>query len=162
MTHESSWPESVRRVAAVLREARVEARVEEFGEGAKTAADAASATGAPIEQIVKSLVFACDGRAIVAMVPGNLRADTTKIAAAAGCERVKSVSVEEVERLTGFPAGGVAPFPLPGIETVLMEQALFGHEVVWIGAGSSRHMAALAPSDLGRLARARPASITVE
>lgn len=162
MTHESSWPESVRRVAAVLREARVEARVEEFGEGAKTAADAASATGAPIEQIVKSLVFACDGRAIVAMVPGNLRADTTKIAAAAGCERVKSVSVEEVERLTGFPAGGVAPFPLPGIETVLMEQALFGHEVVWIGAGSSRHMAALAPSDLGRLARARPASLTVE
>jgi prolyl-tRNA editing enzyme YbaK/EbsC (Cys-tRNA(Pro) deacylase) len=43
-----------------------------------------------------------------------------------------------------------------------MEQALFGHEVVWIGAGSSRHMAALAPSDLGRLARARPASLTVE
>ena len=162
MTDESSWPESVRRVAAVLREARVEARVEEFGEGAKTAADAASATGAPIEQIVKSLVFACDGRAIVAMVPGNLRADTTKIAAAAGCERVKSVSVEEVERLTGFPAGGVAPFPLPGIETVLMEQALFGHEVVWIGAGSSRHMAALSPSDLGRLARARPTSLTVE
>ena len=49
MTDEGSWPESVRRVAAVLREARVEARVEEFGEGAKTAADAASATGAPIE-----------------------------------------------------------------------------------------------------------------
>jgi prolyl-tRNA editing enzyme YbaK/EbsC (Cys-tRNA(Pro) deacylase) len=136
--------------------------VEEFGEGAKTAADAASATGAPIEQIVKSLVFACDGRAIVAMVPGNLRADTAKIAAAAGCQRVKSVGADEVERLTGFPAGGVAPFPLPGIATVLMEQALFGHEVVWIGAGSSRHMAALAPSDLGRLARARPASLTVE
>ena len=162
MTHESSWPESVRRVAAVLREARVEARVEEFGEGAKTAADAASATGAPIEQIVKSLVFACDGRAIVAMVPGNLRADTTKIAAAAGCQRVKSVGADEVERLTGFPAGGVAPFPLPGIETVLMEQELFGHEVVWVGAGSTRHMAALAPSDLGRLARARPASLSVE
>jgi prolyl-tRNA editing enzyme YbaK/EbsC (Cys-tRNA(Pro) deacylase) len=162
MTDESSWPEPVKRVAAVLREARVEARVEEFGEGAKTAADAASATGAPIEQIVKSLVFACDSRAIVAMVPGNLRADTAKIAAAAGCARVKSVGADEVERLTGFPAGGVAPFPLPGIETVLMEQELFGHEVVWVGAGSSRHMAALAPSDLGRLARARPASLTVE
>ena len=162
MTDESSWPEPVRRVAAVLRDARIEARVEEFGEGAKTAADAASATGAPIEQIVKSLVFACDGRAIVAMVPGNLRADTAKIAAAAGCGRVKSVAADEVERLTGFPAGGVAPFPLPGIETVLMEQALFGHDVVWVGAGSSRHMAALAPSDLGRLARARPASLTVE
>ena len=70
-TSESSWPEAVQRVAAVLREARVEARVEEFDEGARTAADAASATGAPIDQIVKSLVFACDGRPIVVLVPGT-------------------------------------------------------------------------------------------
>ena len=159
---ESSWPEAVKRVAAVLREAHVEARVEEFDEGARTAAEAASATGAPIEQIVKSLVFACDGRPIVVLVPGDLRADPAKIAAAAGCERVKPVGADAVERLTGFPPGGVAPFPLPGIDTVLMEQALFGHEVVWMGAGSSRHMAALAPSDLGRLARARPAQLTVQ
>ena len=142
--------------------AAVEARIEEFGEGTPTAADAAAATGAPIDQIVKSLVFAGDGRPLVVMVPGDARADTAKIAAAAGCERVKAVGADAVERLTGFPPGGVAPFPLPGIETVLIEQALLGHEVVWIGAGSQRHMAALAPSDLARLARARPARLTVE
>jgi prolyl-tRNA editing enzyme YbaK/EbsC (Cys-tRNA(Pro) deacylase) len=149
-------------VAAYLEEARVEGRVEEFAEGASTAAEAASATGAPIEQIVKSLVFAGDGRPIVVMVPGDRRADTARIAAAAGCERVKGVGADAVERLTGFPAGGVAPFPLPGIETVLIDQALLGQDVVWIGAGSSRHMAALAPGDLVRLARARPAQLTVE
>jgi Cys-tRNA(Pro) deacylase len=158
----SGWPAPVQRVAAVLEKARIEGRVEEFSESASTAADAASATGAPIEQIVKSLVFAGDGRPIVVMVPGDRRADTARIAAAAGCERVKAVGADAVERLTGFPAGGVAPFPLPGVETVLIEQALLGHEVVWIGAGSSRHMAALAPSDLVRLARARPAQLTVE
>jgi prolyl-tRNA editing enzyme YbaK/EbsC (Cys-tRNA(Pro) deacylase) len=146
----------------VLREGRVEARIEEFAEGAPTAASAARATGAPIEQIVKSLVFACDGRAIVVMVPGDVRADTARIAAAAGCARVKSVGPDVVERLTGFPPGGVAPFPLPEIETVLIERTLLGHEVVWIGAGSNRHMAALAPSDLARLARARPAQLVVE
>jgi len=161
-TSASSWPEAVQRVAAFLRDARVEARVEEFDESARSAADAATATGAPIEQIVKSLVFAGDGRPIVVLVPGDRRADTAKIAAVAGCERVKSIGADEVVRLTGFPAGGVAPFPLPGIDTILMEQALFGHDVVWVGAGSSRHMAAIAPSDLGRLARARPAVLTVE
>jgi prolyl-tRNA editing enzyme YbaK/EbsC (Cys-tRNA(Pro) deacylase) len=161
-TSERSWPEAVKRVAGVLLEARVEARVEEFDQGARTAADAASATGAPIEQIVKSLVFAGDGRPIVVLVPGDLRVDPAKVAAAAGCDRVKAVGADAVERLTGFPPGGVAPFPLPGIDTVLMEQALFGHEEVWVGAGSSRHMAALSPSDLGRLARARPARLTVE
>ncbi len=156
------WPEAVQRVAAVLRESRVEARIEEFVDGTPTAADAAKATGAPIEQIVKSLVFSCDGRAIVVMVPGDARADTARIGAAAGCERVKAVGADAVEGLTGFPPGGVAPFPLPGIETVLIERTLLGHEVVWIGAGSDRHMASLAPSDLARLARARPAQLTVE
>jgi prolyl-tRNA editing enzyme YbaK/EbsC (Cys-tRNA(Pro) deacylase) len=156
------WPEAVQRVAAVLRESRVEARLEEFADGTPTAADAARAAGAPIEQIVKTLVFACDGRAIVVMVPGDRRADTGRIAAAAGCARVKGVGADAVEQLTGFPPGGVAPFPLPGIETILIDRELFGHDVVWIGAGSHRHMAALAPSDLARLARARPAQLAVE
>jgi prolyl-tRNA editing enzyme YbaK/EbsC (Cys-tRNA(Pro) deacylase) len=158
----ADWPEPVQRVARALREGRVEARIEEFHEGTPTAADAAAATGASIDQIVKSLVFSCDGRAIVVMVPGDRRADTAKIAVAAGCERVKSVGADAVEELTGFSAGGVAPFPLPGIQTVLIDRSLMAHEVVWTGAGSSRHMAALAPADLVRLARARPVDAVVE
>jgi prolyl-tRNA editing enzyme YbaK/EbsC (Cys-tRNA(Pro) deacylase) len=158
----ADWPEPVQRVARALREGRVEARIEEFHEGTPTAADAAAATGASIDQIVKSLVFSCDGRAIVVMVPGDRRADTAKIAVAAGCERVKSVGADAVEEVTGFSAGGVAPFPLPGIQTVLIDGSLMAHEVLWIGAGSSRHMAALAPADLVRLARARPVDAVVE
>ena len=158
----SEWPEPVERVARFLRETGTEARIEEFGDGTPTAEDAARAAGSKLDQIVKSLVFACDGRPLVVMVPGDARADTSRIAAVAGCERVKPVGADAVEQLTGFPPGGVAPFPLPGIETVLIEQSLLGHEVVWIGAGSRRHMAALAPSDLARLSRARPAQLTVE
>jgi prolyl-tRNA editing enzyme YbaK/EbsC (Cys-tRNA(Pro) deacylase) len=158
----ADWPEPVQRVARTLREGRVEARIEEFHEGTPTAADAAAATGASIDQIVKSLVFSCDGRAIVVMVPGDRRADTVKIAGAASCERVKSVGAGAVEELTGFSAGGVAPFPLPGIQTVLIDRSLMVHEIVWIGAGTSRHMAALAPADLVRLARARPVDAVVE
>jgi Cys-tRNA(Pro) deacylase len=157
-----SWPEAVERVAGVLREAKVEARVEEFKEGTPTADDASRATGAPLDQIVKSLVFSCDGRAIVVLVPGDRRADVEKIARAAGCEQVKSAGPAAVEGATGFPAGGVAPFPLPRIETVLIDKSLLAHETVWIGAGSSRHMAALAPADLARLARARPVDAVVE
>jgi Cys-tRNA(Pro) deacylase len=157
-----SWPEPVRRVARVLQESRVEARIEEFREGTPTAEDAANAAGAPVDQIVKTLVFSCDGRAIVVMVPGDTRADMDRVAVAAGGERVKSVRPDAVEGVTGFSPGGVAPFPLPGIETVLIDKALLVHEVVWIGAGSHRHMAALAPNDLVRLARARPADVTVE
>jgi Cys-tRNA(Pro) deacylase len=150
-----AWPASVERVARVLREARVEARVEEFRAGTPTAEDAAVAAGCDLAQIVKSLVFACDGRWVLVMVPGDRRADRVKIAHAAGCERVKTAGPDDVARVTGFEAGGVAPFPLPAVEAVLIDRSLLAHEVVWIGAGSPRHMAALAPADLVRMTNAR-------
>jgi Cys-tRNA(Pro) deacylase len=151
-----TWPEQVERVASYLREAQIEARIEEFSAGTPTAEDAARAVGCKLDQIVKSLVFKCDGRWVVAMVPGDRRADAAKIAAAVGCDKAKVAGAEEVHRATGFPAGGVAPFPLPGVESVLIDQNLLTHEIVWFGAGSTRHMAALAPADLVRVARARP------
>jgi prolyl-tRNA editing enzyme YbaK/EbsC (Cys-tRNA(Pro) deacylase) len=56
----------------------------------------------------------------------------------------------------------VAPFPLPRIETVLIDRSLLAHELVWVGAGSDRHMAALAPADLVRLSHARPIDAVAE
>ena len=158
----TAWPESVERVARFLREATVEARIEEFEEGTPTAEDAARAVGCSLGQIVKSLVFLCDGRTILVMVPGDRRADPAKLRAAAGCEKAKVAGPEEVQRATGFEPGAVAPFPLPAVEGVFVDQALLAHEVVWIGAGSRRHMAALAPADLLRLTRARPIDAIAE
>ena len=57
---------------------------------------------------------------------------------------------------TGFEPGAVAPFPLPGIERVFMERTLLARDVVWVGAGSSRHLASITPPELARLARAEP------
>ena len=157
-----SWPEPVQRVVRTIREANIEARVEEFSDGTPTASDAARATGAKLQEIVKSLVFMCDGRSVLVMVPGDRRADSDKIAKAVGCENVKVASPEEVAQATGFSTGGVAPFPLANVNLVLMERTLLAHEIVWIGAGTSRHMAALAPSDLVRLASARPVDAVAE
>jgi prolyl-tRNA editing enzyme YbaK/EbsC (Cys-tRNA(Pro) deacylase) len=157
-----SWPEPVERVVRRLREASIEARVEEFPAGTPTASDAARATGAKLQEIVKSLVFLCNGRSVLVMVPGDRRADSAKIAKAVGCQQVKVAGPEEVARATGFSAGGVAPFPLPSIDLVLIERTLLAHDIVWIGAGTSRHMAALAPTDLVRLARARPVDAVAE
>jgi prolyl-tRNA editing enzyme YbaK/EbsC (Cys-tRNA(Pro) deacylase) len=153
------WPAQVERVAGALRQARVEARIEEFEAGTPTATEAAAAAGCDLSQIVKSLLFACDGRWVLALIPGDRRADRAKVAAAAGCERAKTAGPDDVARVTGFEAGGVAPFPLTGVELVLIERLLLAHDVVWFGAGSPRHMAALAPTDLARLARARPVDL---
>jgi Cys-tRNA(Pro) deacylase len=152
----SEWPEPVGRVAEFLRSSGAEARIEEFDDGTPTAEAAAKAVGCELSQIVKSLVFDVEGRAVVVMVPGDRRADGKKVARAAGAAKAKIAGPEQVEQATGFVPGAVAPFPLPRVDSVLMEQTLLTHDLVWIGAGSTRHMAGLAPTELVRLARARP------
>ncbi len=158
----ADWPQPVERVTAFLREAAAEARVEEFPEGTPTAQAAADAVGCELRKIVKSLVFDCDGRPVLAMVPGDRRADARKVARAAGAERARVAGPEQVEELTGFEPGAVAPFPLPKIERVYIDRTLLVHDIVWIGAGSPRHMAGLLPVELVRLSHAQPFDLAAD
>jgi prolyl-tRNA editing enzyme YbaK/EbsC (Cys-tRNA(Pro) deacylase) len=148
------WPEPVERVSNVLRTAAVDARIEEFPGGTLTAKDAAAAIGCELSQIVKSLVFVCDGAYILALVPGDRRADEAAVAAAASAATVRIARPEEVVHATGFEPGAVAPFPQRAVARTLMDKDFFRHPLVWVGAGSAAHMAALPPGELQRLARA--------
>jgi prolyl-tRNA editing enzyme YbaK/EbsC (Cys-tRNA(Pro) deacylase) len=150
-----AWPESVERVSSFLRESGAEARIQEFPDGTPTAQAAAEAAGCDLDQIVKSLVFMCDERPVVALVPGDRRCDPAKVAAAVEASAARVAKPQEVEHATGFGPGGVAPFPLPGVDAVLMHHSFFRHTTVWAGAGSPQHMVGISPTELGRLARAR-------
>jgi prolyl-tRNA editing enzyme YbaK/EbsC (Cys-tRNA(Pro) deacylase) len=155
----STWPESVESVAAFLRAAGAEARLEEFDAETATAADAARAVGAEASDIVKSLVVLCDGRPVLALVPGDRRGDLAKIARAAGANDARIARADEVRSVTGFEPGAVAPFPLPNVERVVIDRSLLSRRAVWIGAGSPRHLAVLPAPELVRLSRAIPADL---
>ena len=154
------WPEGVERVASVLRAGAVDATVQEFVEGTPTAEDAARAVGCRLEQIVKTLVFVCDGEYVLALVPGDRRADPQKVAAQVGARDARVARADEVVEATGFEPGAVAPFPRRNAVAALIERTLLQHQSVWIGAGSPSHMAMLAPADLQRLSGARTADLT--
>jgi prolyl-tRNA editing enzyme YbaK/EbsC (Cys-tRNA(Pro) deacylase) len=158
----AAWPEPVERVSSFLREAGAEARIEQFTEGTPTAEDAAAAVGCGLDQIVKSLVFVCDGKPVVALVPGDRRGDREKVAGEAEATTARIASAEEVERATGFSPGAVAPFPLPEVDVVLLDRALLRHRIVWAGAGSHQHIVGLSPAELARLSRARVANVSQE
>ena len=158
----AAWPEPVERVAAFLRATGAEARIEEFGTDTPTAEAAADAVGCTLGQIVKSLVFVCDGSPVVVLVPGDRRADSSKIARLAGARRAGIAKAAEVVEATGFEPGGVAPFPLERVTVVLVERTLVRHPVVWAGAGSDRHMVALSPRELVRLSRGRVEDVVRE
>src|SRR5579884_3400859 len=146
------WPEPVERVAAVLRAAAIEARIEEFPSGTPTAREAANAVGCDLSQIVKSLVLICDGAYVLVLVPGDRRADEAAVAAAVPARHARA---DEVVHATGFDPGGVAPFPQRAVTQTLIDPSLLRHELVWVGAGTSAHMASLPPADLQRITGAR-------
>jgi Cys-tRNA(Pro) deacylase len=154
-----AWPEPVERVSAVLREAGAEARLEEFATGTPTAEDAARAVGCELQQIVKSLVFDCDGRPVLVLVPGDRRADPAKVARVTGAARAKVAGAAQVEEATGFTPGAVAPFGLRKVDRVLIERRLLAESLLWVGAGSERHMAGLPPAELVRVSRGEPADV---
>ncbi|HEU0303533.1 MAG TPA: YbaK/EbsC family protein [Gaiellaceae bacterium] len=151
---------AVDRVRSFLRDARAEARVEEFARGTPTAAHAARAVGCELRHIVKSLVFECDGRVVLAMVPGDRRADAPKVAAAAGAPTATIASPARVREATGFEPGAVSPFAPTRVDAVFVDRAILNLGRVWVGAGSTRHMAGLAPTELVRLTRATAADLT--
>jgi prolyl-tRNA editing enzyme YbaK/EbsC (Cys-tRNA(Pro) deacylase) len=159
---EVTWPEPVERVASFLRRSGADARIEELPTDASTAPAAADAVGSTLGQIVKSLVFMCDGTPALALVPGDRKADTGKIARLLDARRVTIARAEDVVEATGFAPGGVAPFPLERVPVVLVERTLLRHGVVWAGAGSERHLIAIAPAELVRLTRGRLEDVVLE
>lgn len=129
-----------------------EAEVHVFPEGTKTAEDAASAIGCPVSAIVKSLVFTVDGEPVVALVPGDLRLDTGRLAVAAGGATARRASLDDVRESTGFAAGGTPPFGHTTGLRVFADPSLKRNDPVWAAAGTPTTVFPISIKDLDRLA----------
>jgi len=109
-------PDASRRLIAAVPD--VTMKIHFFPEGTKTADDAARAIGCEVAAIVKSLVFVVEmegGReeAVLALVPGDKRLDTSALAEVAGAVRSRRATLDEVREATGYAAGGTPPFGHP-------------------------------------------------
>ena len=130
------WPPEVERIAAPLRAAGIEARLEELPVGENLFPGVAA----------EAVAYACDRGTVVALVPPGRELDVEKLAAAAACRPLRRVSAP--------------PFPFAGAARVLLEQRLLAVETLWLEAGSPRHVLGLEPAVLVRLTRAVPADLS--
>src|SRR4051794_37412284 len=103
---------SVQRVAAALEAGGAGGEVRELDESTRTAAEAAAALGVAVGAIVKSLVFAADGEAVLVLASGDHQVDTTKLAHVLRAAHVARADADLVRDATGFAIGGVAPVGL--------------------------------------------------
>jgi prolyl-tRNA editing enzyme YbaK/EbsC (Cys-tRNA(Pro) deacylase) len=140
---------SIHRVEAAARALGLAVEFRRMPASTRTAAEAASACGCALDQIVKSLVFrgATSGRLALLLVAGGNRVDPAVAAALAG-EPLGRADPAEVRRRTGFAIGGVAPIghlePLP----VWMDRRLLDFAEVWAAAGAPDAVFRVAPHAL--------------
>jgi prolyl-tRNA editing enzyme YbaK/EbsC (Cys-tRNA(Pro) deacylase) len=151
----SDLPEASRRLASSLEGFEMQTRV--FPEGTKTAEDAAAAIGCPVSAIVKSLVFVLVGadaseEPVVALIPGDLRLNTVKLADAAGVVGSRRATLDEVRTATGYAAGGTPPFGHATPLRVFADDRLRRNDPVWAAAGTPTTVFPISISDLDRLA----------
>jgi prolyl-tRNA editing enzyme YbaK/EbsC (Cys-tRNA(Pro) deacylase) len=149
-------PDASRRLAESVAGFEMEIRL--FPEGTKTAEDAARAIGCPVSAIVKSLVFvlvdsAAGEESVVALVPGDLRLDTERLADVAGATQSRRATLDEVREATGYAAGGTPPFGHARRVRVFADEQLRRNDPVWAAAGTPTTVFSISILDLDRLAQ---------
>ena len=142
---------NVRAVVDAGRALGLDIHPQEFPDGTRSAADAAMAIGVDLGQIVKSLVFAVDGEAVVALVSGDNLLDEKKLASIAGGERAWREDADTVRDATGFPVGGVPPFCHREPLRVFIDEDLLTFEELWAAAGTPHCNFAITPDELVRV-----------
>ncbi len=133
--------------------------IRRFPEGTKTAADAARAIGCDVSQIVKSLVFMADGRAVLALTSGANRVDMAALGRACGAAEVSRATPEEARAATGYAVGGTPPFGHVERLRAFIDRDLLRFEEVWAAAGTPDSVFPLTPAELLRISGARPAPL---
>ncbi len=155
-------PEASRRLLDAVPE--LDTEIHFFPEGTKTADDAASAIGCPVSAIVKSLVFVVTDddseEPVLALVPGDLRLDTDKLAETAGATGSRRASLDEVREATGYAAGGTPPFGHVRPLRVFADPKLRRNDPVWAAGGTPATVFPIGLDDLDRLAGPTWAPIT--
>lgn len=123
--------------------------IRQFPEGTRTAEQAAAAVGCELGQIVKSLVFLCDGDAVLALTSGANRVDTKRLGEVLG-GKITRADADGVREATGYAIGGTPPFGHACRLRTVADPALLAYDTVWAAAGTPDTVFELTPDELIR------------
>ncbi len=89
----------------------IQAEVISFAQSTHSVEEAADAVGADPEDFVKSICMVTMGdKLVVAIVKGEHRASTSRVAKALGIPKPRVAKPDEILELTGYPVGGTPAF----------------------------------------------------
>jgi Cys-tRNA(Pro)/Cys-tRNA(Cys) deacylase len=103
------------------------------------------------------------GKAILAVIPGNVKLNLKALATALGEKKVRLATLREAEQITGLQAGGISPLALinKGFQ-VIIDQTAKNFAQIHISGGQRGLNLRLGVEDLAAITRARFGLIGVE
>ena len=137
----------------------IEAKHLSFEQSCHSVAEAAAAVGTSPENFVKNICMTdARGQVIVAIVKGEDRASTSRVAKALQTERVRTMTPDEMLVKTGYPCGGTPSFGFAA--TFLIDPRVMQKDEVYTGGGSETALIRVSPRVLlrangGRVVRIR-------
>lgn len=127
-----------------------------FPEGTRTAEQAAAAVGCELGQIVKSLVFLCDGEPVLALTSGANRVNTKQLGTVLD-GKITRADADGAREATGDAIGGTPPFGHAQPLRAVVDPALLTYTTVWAAAGTPDTVFELTPDELVRASGAEVA-----
>lgn len=159
MSSEGRRARSAERFLAAAAELGLSPEIRRFPDGTRTAAEAAAAVGCELAQIVKSLVFLCDGEPVLVLTSGAKQVDTERLGAMLG-GTISRADADGVREATGYAIGGTPPFGHVRPLRAVVDPALLEYETVWAAAGTPDTVFELTPADLVSASGAEVADFT--
>lgn len=132
--------------------------VQHMGQSTHTAAEAAAAVGAPVEAIVKSLLFMAEGKPLLVLASGPHRVNAEALGVRLGL-LLEQADARAVKVHTGWSIGGVPPFGHPTALHTVMDEDFFHLEKLWAAAGSAQSVFPITPLRLQDITSAERVSV---
>lgn len=142
-----------------LEQNKSDAKHLSFAQSCHSVAEAAAAVEGDPQDIVKNIcMIDSEQNMIVAIVKGEDRASTSRVAKALNIDRPRIATPEEILDQTGYPCGGTPSFGFPA--RFVVDSKVLDKELVYTGGGSSTSLVHVSPEALlklnqGKVARVR-------
>jgi Cys-tRNA(Pro)/Cys-tRNA(Cys) deacylase len=132
-----------------IKEHDIQAEHLSFEQSCRSVAEAAQAVNASPEDLVKNICLVDTyGQPIIAIVKGEDRVSTSRIAQVLNMDSPRMATAEEILEKTGYPCGGTPSFGYQA--TFLIDPRVMEKEVVFTGGGSETSLVKIGPQELVR------------
>ncbi len=124
--------------------------------------EASRASGIPITQIAKTIVFVDPSeKAVIGIVRGDMMVSRHKLEHCSGLHKLRIAPDALAEKITGYPTGGIPPVGHRRQVPVLLDAQLADINEIWCGGGTRTRLVKLKTADIVRLASATTCDIAV-